>query len=298
MTTIVHLKTHLMKVLPFKISKPENEGLIYQEDKEPIFYNKYHQHKEIQISFILNGEGTLMIGDSITDFKPNDIIVIGSNLPHVFNSDLKDGEDSFMLSLFFSLDSFGTDFFKLNEFNSIKPFFKSATHGFKLVAHNSALKSLFLKIKKASKLQRFILFFEIIQLINNSKKIQISSFIYQKTFNDNEGKRMSAVFEYTIQNFAQSITLNQISSVASMTTNAFCKYFKQRTNKTYFQLLNEIRIANACKLLNSKKEFSINEIAHSSGFQNISNFNRKFKLVKKKTPSEFRKSLLIPKEEI
>ena len=54
-----------MKVLPFKIPKPEHDALIYQEDKEMVFYDKFHQHEEIQISYIAEGEGTLVVGDTI-----------------------------------------------------------------------------------------------------------------------------------------------------------------------------------------------------------------------------------------
>jgi AraC-like DNA-binding protein len=99
---------------------------------------------------------------------------------------------------------------------------------------------------------------------------------------------MSAVFEYTMINFGSDISLSQIANVATMTTNAFCKYFKQRTNKTYVQFLNEVRIENACRLLQKKTDRSINEIANLSGFNNISNFNRKFKVIKKMSPSTFK----------
>ena len=281
-----------MKVLPFKIPKPENEAIIYQEDKEMLFYNKLHQHKEIQISFIKRGEGTLLIGDSVSDFKTSDIIVIGSNLPHVFNSDIESNTSSFMMTLFFSRDSFGQNFFNLNEFRTLKKFFTKITYGIKLQSNQQKLKALFLQLQAATKLQRFIILFEIIQQINTSKTQQISSFIYQKNYKNDEGNRMSAVFEYTIQNFGQSISLDQIASVANMTTNAFCKYFKQRTNKTYFQLLNEVRSEHACKMLLKEQYISISEVALHSGFQNISNFNRKFKLVKNRTPSDYKKSVL------
>jgi len=281
-----------MKVLPFKIPKPENEAIIYQEDKELLFYNKLHQHKEIQISFIKRGEGTLLIGDSVSDFKTGDIIVIGSNLPHVFNSDIESNTNSFMMTLFFTRDSFGQNFFDLNEFRTLKKFFTKITYGVKLQSNKQKLKALFLQLQAATKLQRFITLFEIIQLINTSKTQQISSFVYQKNYKNDEGNRMSAVFEYTIQNFGQSISLDQIASVANMTTNAFCKYFKQRTNKTYFQLLNEVRIGHACKMLLKEQDISISEVALHSGFQNISNFNRKFKLVKNRTPSDYKKSTL------
>ena len=72
-----------------------------------------------------------------------------------------------------------------------------------------------------------------------------------------------------------------------MTPNAFCRYFKQRTNKTYFTFLNEIRIERACKLLRDK-ECLITEVAEKSGFKYISNFNRKFKEIVGKSPSDYR----------
>ena len=52
--------------------------------------------------------------------------------------------------------------------------------------------------------------------------------------------------------------------------------------------VEELRIENACKFLNSKEEFSIAEIAFKSGFNNISNFNRKFKEIKKVTPLQYK----------
>lgn len=282
-----------MKVLPFKIPKPVNEAVTYQEDSDITLYNKLHQHEEIQISFIKSGEGTVVIGDTITDYTAGDIIVIGSNLPHVFNSDTKSETPSFMMTLFFSKNSFGNNFFELNEFRTLKTFFKQLKYGLKLQSNQDKLKTLFFKLRISSKLEQFILLFEIIQLISSSKSEQISSFVYQRNYKDDEGKRMSAIFDYTMLHLNESINLEKIASVANMTPNAFCKYFKQRTNKTYFQMLNEIRIEHACKLLLREKELSISGVALQSGFQNISNFNRKFKLVKQLTPSDFRsKSLL------
>ena len=103
---------------------------------------------------------------------------------------------------------------------------------------------------------------------------------------------MSAVLEFTMNHFQQEISLSTISQEAAMTKNAFCKYFKKRTNKTYITFLNELRIEEASKLLQVEKDLSITEIAEACGFQNISNFNRKFKQIKGQTPRDFRKSLI------
>ncbi len=190
-----------MKVLPFKIPKPENKAFIYQEDLEVFFYDKLHQHEEIQISLIVNGEGTLVIGDSVTDYKPNDILVIGSHLPHVFKSEKYPSEKSYMLSLFFTYRSFGEHFFELEELQELQSFFKRAAYGFKITSSKKRISNLFLALKTASKFERFIFLLELIKIASNSGYKSLSSFIYEKKYNDIEGKRMRDVMEFTMNNY-------------------------------------------------------------------------------------------------
>ena len=261
-----------MKVLPFKIPKPDYDALVYQEDQGLIFYDKLHQHEEIQLSFIVEGEGTLIVGDTVNYYKQGDILIIGSNIPHVFKSD-SITSSSHMLSLFFTKTSFGEYFFELEELQDLKLFFKRTTHGFILTSSKKAISKLFLELREASKFDQFIILLKILKIASTSNYKSLSSFINDKKYNDNEGKRMRDVFEYTITNYDNDISLEDISEVANMTKNAFCKYFKKRTNKTYFQFLKELRIENACKLIQTEKDLSVSEIAYKSGFKNISNFN-------------------------
>ncbi|WP_120200336.1 AraC family transcriptional regulator [Ichthyenterobacterium magnum] len=278
-----------MKVLPFKIPKPEFDTLIFQEDKDDFFFDKLHQHEEIQLSYIIEGEGTLIVGDTINYYKPDDVLVIGSHIPHVFKSDMQSNKSSHMLTLFFTESSFGDVFFQLEELKESNNFFKRSKQGFKVMSHKKSLKALFFQLKSASKMRQFILLLELLQTISKANYKSLSSFIYDKTYTDIEGNRMRDVFDYTMDNYNFNISLNTIAEVANMTKNAFCKYFKKRTNKTYVQFLNELRIDHACKLLLTQKELSVIEIAERTGFNNLSNFNRQFKTIKRMNPSEFRK---------
>lgn len=278
-----------MKVLPFKIPKPEQDVLIYQVDYVDAFYDKLHQHEEIQISFIIEGTGTLVVGDSVNDYNKNDILIIGSNIPHVFKSDFNTYKKSHMVSLFFTKNAFGKDFFNLEELKELQPFFKRAKFGFKVTSRLKQIKRLFFKLESSGKLNRFLILLEIVKHTSKGSYKSLSSFIYDKTYTDNEGQRMRNVFEFTMNNFQNNITLQTIANEANMTKNAFCKYFKKRTNKTYIQFLNELRIEHACRLLQLNNDLSIIEIAEQIGFNNMSNFNRQFKALKKCNPSEFKK---------
>jgi len=277
-----------MKVYPFKIPKPNNNALIYQEDIEIVFYDKLHQHDEIQISYIEKGNGTLLVGNSFTNYYTGNVFVIGSNVPHAFKSDTSKNETSKMLTLFFTKESFGTSFFKLEEFEEIESFFVNSLHGFQVTSQLTEIKEIFNKLKKATKLERFIILIALLKLLSDSDINLLSNYTYAKKLSDSEGKRMRKVFDYTLKNANQKISLDEIASVANMTKNAFCKFFKKRTNKTYINYLTELRIENACKILKSNKDMAIVDVAFKAGFYNISNFNRRFKELKKMTPLTFR----------
>jgi len=279
-----------MKVLPFKIPKPENNALVYQVDKGNVLYNHLHQHEEIQISIILNGQGDLVVGDTINHFSKDDIFVIGSNIPHLFRSHEVENEEAHMLTLFFTKESFGKLFFDLLELQELEAFFRRINAGIQLETNKLPIKELFLDLENQSHLERFIGFLNILKLISNSETSSLSSFIYSKVYSDDEGERMSKVMNHAITNYSSDITLNTIADIANMTPNAFCRYFKQRTNKTFFQFLLEIRLESACRLLGQKKDMTVAEISDASGFKNISNFNRKFKEYKGTTPTAFRKA--------
>jgi AraC-like DNA-binding protein/quercetin dioxygenase-like cupin family protein len=281
-----------MKVLPFTIPKPKRDSLILQENFEPEFYGLLHQHEEFQISYIIAGAGTLIVGDSIHNYEEGDIFIFDENLPHVFKSDSSKIDFSHMKTIFFTKAAFGRDFFEIEELKPLLSFFKKAENGFKVLSNKRSAHKIFENLFITSKLDRFILFFQLLKVLKQSKIEPLSSFISDKKYSDNEGRRMSAVLEFTMNHFQKEITLDTISQEAAMTKNAFCKYFKKRTNKTYMTFLNELRIEEASKLLQVQKDLSITEIAEACGFQNISNFNRKFRRIKGKTPRDFRKILV------
>jgi len=280
-----------MKVLPFQIPKPERASLIYQVDKTPVFYSNLHEHEEIQISLILEGEGDLIVGDSINHFKPNDIFIIGSRIPHLFKNEFIEGQDAFMLSLFFTKESFGKLFFDLLELRELDSIFRKIQTGIKVEDQKGEIKSLFLQLEKQSQLERFITFLNILKLVSQANTSSLSSFVYDKLYSDDEGERMSRVLNHAIASYKDEIRLSDMAQLANMTPNAFCRYFKQRTNKTFFQFLLEVRLEAACRLLHDKKEMSVAAICDSCGFKNISHFNRKFKTYTGVTPTKYRQRL-------
>ena len=107
-----------------------------------------------------------------------------------------------------------------------------------------------------------------------------------------EGDRMNRVLDFTFEHYSENITIDKVADVASMTNQAFCRYFKKHTRKSYINFLNEVRI-NVAKRILRERNRSIAEVSVAVGFNNLSNFNRFFKKITGKTPSTYRKELAI-----
>ena len=76
-----------MKVIQFTIPVAKENSVIVQEEKQAYFYEHLHRHTETQITWIIKGEGTLIIGNYMQPFKAGDIYLIGANQPHVFKNE-------------------------------------------------------------------------------------------------------------------------------------------------------------------------------------------------------------------
>lgn len=275
-----------MKVYPFEIPKPISENLTVQVDSESQFFNRLHQHKEIQISLVVQGSGKLIIGDSVHGYEPGTIVVVGGKIPHLFQSAVSN-EKSHMISLFFTKDSFGTEFFNIPDVKKLSSFFDKSEEGFKIASPANELTELIRKMPAMDKFDRFVHFQLILKKIEECKIEILTGFRHPKALKSNEGERLQLVLEYVMHHFTEDIRLETVSKLAFMTPNGFCRFFKQRTNKTFFQFLIELRVEHVCQLLNSDNDITIAEASEKAGFKSISNFNRKFKKLKGMTPSAY-----------
>jgi len=287
-----------MKVVAFKVPKNEREAFRLQVDDMPHLYDKLHQHPEIQITLVEESEGTLIAGDYVGRFAPGDIFILGSNLPHVFKNEAiyyqqPDVAKARAISVFFDAESWGKEFWFLTETQHFKEFIRQAKRGFQV---GGSLKEeatpLIRQLLFSKDLKRLIYLLELMELFHLRKaELQFLS-MYERNdeMRTEEGERMNNIIHFTLNESGRFISLKEIASVANMTREAFCRYFKERTRKTYVSFLNEIRISNACRLLMDPQQTKAS-IAYEVGFNNLSHFNRVFKKVMGKTPSEYQMDL-------
>ena len=95
--------------------------------------------------------------------------------------------------------------------------------------------------------------------------------------------QLKQVLEFIEKNYANPITLQELSASVSMSPKYFCRFFSEMTHQTPMDYLNRQRIEEACLQLAATDD-SITEIAYRNGFNDLSYFIRTFKKYKGMTP--------------
>lgn len=277
-----------MKPLVEKLSLSQNTSFVARTYRTPHFEVPWHQHIEYELILFLEGEGSAFIGNYIGEFKTDDVFFLGCNLPHTFQKAHKDLVTAAVV-VQFTDDFWGPGFMQLPESKSIQKLFSVALQGLKIQgAARRQLKPLLTGLEHLEGFARIIRLCECLQVIAAAHEYVTVSTQEVKTFQAKNKDRIDRIFQFTIDNFQESITLGDVAATAGMSVPAFCSYFKKCTKKTYVDFLNEVRIGHACKLLIDTQK-SVLEISYESGFNTLANFNKQFLKLKQLTPSGFRK---------
>ena len=284
-----------MKPLLEKSIESLNQSFLVKKLHEPFFDPNWHFHPHYQLFTVIKGTGTRFIGDDIRHFEEGDTVFLGPNMPHLWRSDRNYFEKESQLQtegivVYFKEDFLGNDFFEKPEMFDIKSFLKNSERGLDLTGT--------LGVEMVSDLKELLGltgFEGISKLLNILHKLSvtndyqyISSSNYTNTHKISETERMRIVHEYVLKHFKENINLSTVASLSNMTEAAFCRYFKSRTNKTFSDFVKEIRIGNACKILQDENK-SISQTCYESGYNTVSNFNNQFKSLKGVSPLQYQK---------
>ncbi len=250
----------------------------------------WHYHPEIEICFTERGSGKRIVGNNIEFFDNGDMVLLGENLPHAFQSDkdLKDAKHIVQnVVIQFREELFG-NMLEYPEMGNIKALIQKASYGLqingRLKQRVSSLIDELLQAKGFKKLNLLLLVLN--EIAERPEDYRMLSSLKYSKIKNSESSRIGKVISYIHSNFKKDLSLNEVAEVANLTPNAFCKYFRKRTNKSFVEYLNELRINQSCELLMSDM-YSVKEVAAMTGFKNRSNFNRRFYKVVGKTPSDF-----------
>lgn len=290
------MKESIQNVMNEQITFPGTNSVKVKMNDVPHFTFPLHSHCEYEIVYVEESYGTRYIGDSFTSFKAGDLVLLGSGLPHFYQSDesyLQGNKEKRVKSIVVQFPRDLLSFWRDNipEFQSIDNLLQRSERGvvFSVKSSHQIIQALY-QLHTLNGFDRLISLLRILKLMASEQ----SQFASGSKFNANmfmeKDSRFDQMLNYVNRNYLKELKLNDVSDLMGMNSSAFCRYFKKMTGKTFISYLQELRISYACKLI-MHKQTSIKEAAYASGFNNISYFNRAFKQVKKMTPTAYLKQI-------
>ena len=259
----------------------------------PHFDPHWHFHQEYQLVIVLEGTGTRFIGDDISHFEAGDMVLTGSNLPHLWRNDegyfQNLGLSTRCIVIYFSIDFMEGAFLCKDEMNNIRMLLERSHRGLEIEGETrNTVKKIMLNMLAQKGFDGVLSLLQILNILSSKPLRFINKEGYLNTITDSDSKRMRAIHSYILDNFKEDIRLEEVAARANLSPTSFSRYFKSHTNKTFTNFVAELRIGTACKLLQSN-DMSILGIAHECGYKTISNFNKKFKELMNDNPLRYRK---------
>jgi AraC-like DNA-binding protein len=284
-----------MKPILRKVSVHGGQSFSVREDILPYLYNHWHYHPEAELTLIRKGRGTRLVGDHMERFSDGDLILLGPNLPHMWRNDADYFKPNSSLhieavAIHFHENFWGDAFLHLPEMEPVRLLLKQARRGIKIsgMAREQLSREMEAMLQ-ASGTQRITILINLLTAIAaTTEKNLLSSLGFVQEYNLQRTDKINEIYHYTFSNFTNPISIETVAKAVHISPHSFCRYFKTRTSKTYFQFLAELRIGYACKLI-LENEMSMAQVCYSSGFNNVANFNRKFKELTGRTPLQYLK---------
>jgi AraC-like DNA-binding protein len=280
-----------------KLPVSAESSFIYKSWECEYFDKPWHFHKEYELVLINKSEGARFIGDKVDPFKNGDIFLIGPNIPHLFrNSERyykKKGLVAKSIFIHFTDDFLGKPFFDLPEMQMVRRLLDKSCLGLEIKGiSRQYVNQILINMEQEAPPKRLLNLLDILLFLSTSKEVKTILTSGFTATNSSDTARIDIVMQFIMKNYNREIYVTEIASKLNMTVPSFSRYVKRHTKKTFSEIISDVRIGYACKLL-MEDNYSISEICYQSGFDNLSNFYRHFSKKKGVVPKEFRKRFLL-----
>jgi AraC-like DNA-binding protein len=258
------------------------------------FSAPFHFHPELELTCITQGKGKRFVGNNMAGFEENDLVLIGTKLPHCWKLFPDEKQKAGSIVLQFNYDFLGNDFFNSPELEPVRKLLKRSEGGIKFCGRikDSIRESMVLALNEKKQFKKLMIMLEILNNLSVSKEyVLLNKNNSASLQTDDNQQRINKVFAYIVENFRDEISLTEASKTIGMTTNAFCKYFKKITRKTFMETVIDYRINYSTQQL-VETDKSIADICFESGFRDMSHFYKMFSLRMEVSPLNYRKQFL------
>ena len=266
----------------------------------PRFVLPLHKHVEYEIMLFTQGSGKQFVGEGVSDYKAGDMALIGSNVPHLHLCHTKldatsasnpEEKASAGEAIQFRPDIFPGQMEGIPDYHLIHDLLQKSQYGIRFYDEGlfDEMLEMVREFDSSGYTSRIVCLLRMLEKLHNCQHFRLLSDTAYNQANliPDVKEPVNKVYAYLYNHFKEKVTLGEIAEFVNQNPAALCRYFKQRTDRSIFQCLAEIRIEHACKLLTYSK-MNVSQIAYESGYNSVTHFVAQFEKITKRTPSEYR----------
>ncbi|WP_158557928.1 AraC family transcriptional regulator [Spongiactinospora gelatinilytica] len=239
-----------------------------------------HVHPEFELTYIVRGAGTQLLGDSIDQYESGDLVLIGPHLAHMYAS-IPEGGPVEAIVVQFTRDVLGAGFFDQPVFADVAMLLDASADGLRFAEVPPALATL----DDLTPAEKTVALLDILVALSRGPYVRLAP--GQSASDTSGARRIETIVAYVHEHYRSQITLQDIADAVQMNPSATSRLFSRSTGFTLTRFITVVRLNAACRLLHDT-DLPIATIASRCGFGNLSNFNRRFREVKQSTPKAHR----------
>lgn len=255
---------------------------------------RWHFHPEYEIHHVVATSGHYFVGDFIGNFEPGNLVLTGPNLPHNWVSDVTADTKVPLRSrvLQFTEEFIADAMALLPELSACQDLLETSRRGALFSAATAELAApLLAELVTAQGIRRIEAFLGLLGVLSRADVTTLTSASYLPDPSGFMSTGINEALAYINANLTEQFSEADLAEIAGLSASAFSRSFRRHTGQALVKYVNRLRINLACQLLMGPSEMKITDVCFSSGFNNISNFNRQFQVQKGMTPSRFRELL-------
>jgi AraC-like DNA-binding protein len=253
---------------------------------------RWNYHPECELHLIRRSSGTVFVGDHIGPFHPGNLVLVGANLPHHWESDHRAGPVVPLrdVALHFDAGLVHRAAQTFPELAEVEPLLRDAGRGLQFHGETARRGAALLdRMGLESGLSRLVGFVDLLRVLAGSAEREpLASVGYLPNLDREAPLVVQKAMRYILANLSGHVRMSEAARLCGMTEPSFCRFFKRNTGNNFVGYVRKLRIGAACKLL-VESSLPVTDVCYEVGYQNVSNFNRHFRREKGVTPSRYRR---------
>ncbi len=253
---------------------------------------QWHHHPEYELTLTLNSRGQRFVGDHIGSYDDGDLVLIGPNLPHTWNSREKIAHDRPHVALVMQfLPQWSDPLIEvLTEFRPVGSLLKRSATALQFSAGAAtAARPLIESFFAEGPEQRLLGLMRVLSLLAHDAGATplASPGFAAAPVAGTDRTRIDRVLDHIHLHYAEGLSIPGLAGVAALSPSGLHRLFRRHTRMNISEYVMRLRIGEACARL-SGSDRPIAHIASDVGYDSLANFNRQFKALKGVTPRQYR----------